>query len=494
MFCCRYVQSGHVKTVKSYQPAAANGVAILKAEVVPSMRLNSKSHEPWVVAALDGVVQCAHCTCMAGLGEVCSHVGAILFKVEMGVRLGLTKKSCTSEACKWNATFREHVDPTPITEAGSACNTNLPPGVANIQADGKAELPCKDVLTSLRAICPRAVFFKMIPKVDEEETDTASECEDEVPEGLKPGCPPLMTSLADYPDELGDEEALAKFKSVCTPETLARLEEVTRRQSASLAWKAHRLGRITGTTSHQILTSKADVPSEKLVSRLLEPGANLDHVDAFQYGKVMESRVRKLFVAVMSQRHVRFACSESGFIVDREDVFLGASADGIVSCECCGKGTIEIKCSHKHKDVSVSHAASSDPSFCMDATLKLKQSHQYYTQQFEMMTDDVTFCDFIVFAKDMVIDRVYKDDTFCSYLRGKCVTFYRLRVLSRLRRGQPENPKQEARSVCWCRRPPHMSATIRCGDRDCPIRVYHMKCVWLKRKTSTWVCLECKNE
>ena len=332
LFCRRYVQSGHVKTVKSYKPAAANGVVILKAEVVPSMRINNKSHEPWVVVALDGVVQCAHCTCMAGLGEVCSHVGALLFKVEMGVRLGLSKKSCTSEACKWNATFREHVDPTPVTAAGSACSTNLPPGIANIQADGKAELPGKDVLASLRAVCPKAVFFKMIPKVDEEDTDTASECEDEVPEGLKPGCPPLMTSLADFPDDVGDEEALAKLRSVCTPETLARLEEVTRRQSASLAWKAHRLGRITGTTSHQILTSKADVPSEKLLSRILEPGANLDHVDAIQYGKLMEPKVRKMYAAVMSQRHVRFGCSESGFVVDEQDVFLGGISrwEGVV--------------------------------------------------------------------------------------------------------------------------------------------------------------------
>ena len=41
--------------------------------------------------------------------------------------------------------------------------------------------------------------------------------------------------------------------------------------------------------------------------------------------------------------------------------------------------------------------------------------------------------------------------------------------------------------------PSRMYATIRCGDRDCHIRVYHMKCVGLKRKTSTWVCLECEN-
>ena len=35
-----------------------------------------------------GIVLCGHCTCIAGLGEVCSHIGAVLFTVEAwGVNL-----------------------------------------------------------------------------------------------------------------------------------------------------------------------------------------------------------------------------------------------------------------------------------------------------------------------------------------------------------------------------------------------------------------------
>ena len=37
------------------------------------------------------------------LGEGCSHVAAIMFKVECAVRLGYT--STTSQLCKWNKTF-----------------------------------------------------------------------------------------------------------------------------------------------------------------------------------------------------------------------------------------------------------------------------------------------------------------------------------------------------------------------------------------------------
>lgn len=37
---------------------------------------------------------------MVGLGEVCSHVGAVLFAVEAGIRM-LKAKTCTSVPCQW---------------------------------------------------------------------------------------------------------------------------------------------------------------------------------------------------------------------------------------------------------------------------------------------------------------------------------------------------------------------------------------------------------
>jgi len=42
----------------------------------------------------NGNVLTGHCNCLAGLAGVCSHVGAILFAVEAGVRM-LKSKTCT---------------------------------------------------------------------------------------------------------------------------------------------------------------------------------------------------------------------------------------------------------------------------------------------------------------------------------------------------------------------------------------------------------------
>lgn len=34
---------------------------------------------PWVIVKLPKLVEAAHCTCLAGLGEACTHIGALLY-------------------------------------------------------------------------------------------------------------------------------------------------------------------------------------------------------------------------------------------------------------------------------------------------------------------------------------------------------------------------------------------------------------------------------
>ena len=51
-------------------------------QVNHSQRLSEKP-----LAEPSGKILCAHCDCMAGLGECCSHVALILWAVEAGVRL-----------------------------------------------------------------------------------------------------------------------------------------------------------------------------------------------------------------------------------------------------------------------------------------------------------------------------------------------------------------------------------------------------------------------
>ncbi|WAR13998.1 hypothetical protein MAR_004103, partial [Mya arenaria] len=65
--------------------------------VLHSQRLREKPLQPWVIAKPDGVFVAAHCNCMAGLGEACTHVAALLFYV-MAVVEENTKHACFLKA------------------------------------------------------------------------------------------------------------------------------------------------------------------------------------------------------------------------------------------------------------------------------------------------------------------------------------------------------------------------------------------------------------
>ncbi len=68
---------------------------------------------PWVATTKDGTIMGSHFTCMAGLGEACSHIAAVLFAVETYNKLD-QDKACTSQLCAWLPPTMQHVQYAPI--------------------------------------------------------------------------------------------------------------------------------------------------------------------------------------------------------------------------------------------------------------------------------------------------------------------------------------------------------------------------------------------
>ena len=91
---------------------------------------------------------------------------------------------------------------------------------------------------------------------------------------------------------------------------------------------------------------------------------------------------------------------------------LGATPDGIVECECCGLGIIEIKCPYKYRQYKLSDIE--DSSFCLqpnDGKLKLSCNHAYYLQiQGQLALCQRSYCDSIVWTEcDLFVERVNLD-------------------------------------------------------------------------------------
>ena len=62
-------------------------VFLLVGKVKHSYAVSQTPLKPRLAVRKSGSVECGHCTCMAGLGETCSHISALLYWLETAVRV-----------------------------------------------------------------------------------------------------------------------------------------------------------------------------------------------------------------------------------------------------------------------------------------------------------------------------------------------------------------------------------------------------------------------
>ncbi len=74
----------------------------------------------------------------------------------------------------------------------------------------------------------------------------------------------------------------------------------------------------------------------------------------------------------------KLAKYDHGLCVHPDFPYLGASPDGVVECDCCGRGVMEIKCTFSCRERSFSKASEDSPSFCLgmneDGQFQLKKN------------------------------------------------------------------------------------------------------------------------
>lgn len=85
----------NVKVTKMTEPHY-----MVTAAVRHSQKLTVPPAKPWVAVKHNGSVVCAHCSCMSGLGEACSHIAALLFALEATTAMNKST-TCTSLPCSW---------------------------------------------------------------------------------------------------------------------------------------------------------------------------------------------------------------------------------------------------------------------------------------------------------------------------------------------------------------------------------------------------------
>nr|CAH7723786.1 unnamed protein product [Callosobruchus chinensis] len=120
----KYFESGFVIRAGTI---VINDFYVLVGMVKHSQRANLKPLHVWCLITKDGSVSTAHCTCMAGNSEVCSHIGAVLFAAEYAHRKKEDQHegtSCTDVIAEWpRPSFSTQVPIVPIHDMnwGTSC-------------------------------------------------------------------------------------------------------------------------------------------------------------------------------------------------------------------------------------------------------------------------------------------------------------------------------------------------------------------------------------
>ena len=120
---------------------------------------------------------------------------------------------------------------------------------------------------------------------------------------------------------------------------------------------------------------------------------------AMAWGCTHEEEAYNYYKSIMVQHHSDLQLSNSGLIISTEFPFIGASPDVLVSCSCCGKGSVEIKCPFNHRDNYIFEAVEQDKNFYLTKTdneIKLSKTHRYYYQiQTQLDVSKSNFCDIL---------------------------------------------------------------------------------------------------
>lgn len=74
------------------------------------------------------------------------------------------------------------------------------------------------------------------------------------------------------------------------------------------------------------------------------------NISALRWGCEKEETAIADYTSTMACSHTNLKLEWCGLVVNPKHPHLGASRDGLTSCDCCGNGLLKVKCPFKYKD------------------------------------------------------------------------------------------------------------------------------------------------
>ncbi len=343
----KYLLAGWVSNISVHKilPENCDKLVVL-ARVRHSQSVSAPPLIPWIAAENNGTILCAHCTCMASLGEACSHISALLFAAEAYTKLA-QETSCTSESCKWLPPSMQKVKFAPISDIDFC---------APVTKRRKLMKPLQPI--KLSSISRSSIVPVSSPSKDE----MAKLFSDLLKSGKKPAILSIVTGYEDMfkvdhaelsspLSNLYQEDYLSKsyidlleqcetvFDSISISHKQAtNIEVATRDQAKSKLWFRFRSGRVTASRLKAACHTNLSQPSQSLIKSVCYPENYKFTSRATSWGCQHEKEAREAYICEIQTKHLNVTVTDRGLVIDPNYPYLGASPDGYVKCVCCGPG------------------------------------------------------------------------------------------------------------------------------------------------------------
>eukprot|EP00112_Aurelia_sp_Birch-Aquarium-sp1_P024960 Seg809.8 transcript_id=Seg809.8/GoldUCD/mRNA.D3Y31 product="hypothetical protein" protein_id=Seg809.8/GoldUCD/D3Y31 len=398
---------------------------------------------------------------MAGLGQCCNHVAALLFKVEDAVNNGFNTVTCTSMPCTWNRGCSKPIKNVPLSSIENLfkkdvygkqkcrrlSKVDFKPSKINKNSERGHQDLVQNVLKGIYLLKSNAPVLK---SVSNDELLKMGIMTRNIP--LQQKIPDNMVCQAKkFVSNLSGKVLIEKLTSdfirtlKISDQEIEIAEEATREQADCFEWKNLRQGMITASNANKysdkielMKIGRNRTDTTYLVNSCLSANTkDLSKVPSVKWGCDHEKDAQKEFTAVEGKNHLNFLVKNCGLFISKGYPFLGARPDGIVYCNCCPFRCLEIKCPYSIRE--------EDP--CdLDVLAKvgfidivggvpcLKKSHGYYAQvQMQMALTKATSCNFVIWTKKNIsVMKIGFDLPFWRRLESNLVLFYRDHVCKSL--------------------------------------------------------------
>ena len=152
------------------------------------------------------------------------------------------------------------------------------------------------------------------------------------------------------------------------------------------------------------------------------------YAKSLQWGISNEPVARKKYLETFKSHHKKLKIIEKGFFISIDNPFIGASPDGVISCDCHGECLLEIKCPWTHRGLSIDEYTK-QKDVCLerkDNQVQLKKSHAYYYQvQCQMAVTGIFKCEFyLCTTKESHLELINFDEEFWKVNLAKTKIFY----------------------------------------------------------------------